>query len=315
MAHAFDPEIAAALQAAAAAMGEITPPARGDWASLRANIDGLMAALGTLAPSFPDVTTTNHTCPAPDGTSLRLRWYEKTGATPGPAVLYLHGGGMICGNIDIYDPVVAAYVSATGVSMLAADYRLAPENPHPTPVEDCAAALQWLLTHAAQLGADPTRIAVMGDSAGGGLAAGTALLARDRNLPLARPILIYPMLDDRNLEPDPALAPFATWTHDNNFTGWSALLGDLLGTAAVPSSAAPARAETLTGLAPAYIEVGELDIFRDESIAYAARLAQAGIPTELHVHPGAPHAFERVAPASTVAQRAMADRLRVLLSL
>ena len=285
MAHAFDPEIAAALQAAAAAMGEITPPARGDWASLRANIDGLMAALGTLAPSFPDVTTTNHTCPAPDGTSLRLRWYEKTGATPGPAVLYLHGGGMICGNIDIYDPVVAAYVSATGVSMLAADYRLAPENPHPTPVEDCA------------------------------FAPATALLARDRNLPLARQILIYPMLDDRNLEPDPALAPFATWTHDNNFTGWSALLGDLLGTAAVPSSAAPARAATLTGLAPAYIEVGELDIFRDESIAYAARLAQAGIPTELHVHPGAPHAFERVAPASTVAQRAMADRLRVLLSL
>ncbi len=151
----------------------------------------------------------------------------------------------------------------------------------------------------------------MGDSAGGGIAAGVALLARDRGLKLARQILIYPMLDDRNQAPEDALVPFANWTYDNNFTGWSALLGPAFGSDDVPAAAAPSRARDLRGIAPAYIEVGELDIFRLEDIDYARAIAAAGVSIELHVHPGAPHGFERMAPDSDVARRATADRLRV----
>ena len=153
---------------------------------------------------------------------------------------------------------------------------------------------------------------MLGDSAGGGVAAGVALLARDRGLALKRQMLVYPMLDDRNIIPDPELEPFAGWTYDNNFTGWSALLGDALGSDDVPEAAAPARAKDLTGIAPAYVECGELDIFRDEDIEYARRIAAAGSSIELHIHPGAPHGFERLGAGSDVANRAMADRYRVL---
>jgi acetyl esterase/lipase len=207
-------------------------------------------------------------------------------------------------------------VSASGVPMLQVEYRLAPEHPHPTPVEDCYAALGWLTAHAAELGVDPARIAVMGDSAGGGLAAGVALLARDRGGPaLARQVLVYPMLDDRTRTPDPEIVPYATWTYDDNVTGWDALLGEAAGTDDVSPYAAPARALELAGLAPAYIEVGELDAFRDEDVAYARRLAGAGVSTELHVHPGCPHGFESFAPATDVARRSTDDRVRVLRSL
>ena len=157
---------------------------------------------------------------------------------------------MICGSVDLYEPVVAAYVRASGVRMLAVDYRVAPEHPHPTPVEDCFAALGWLHDHTAELGMDQDRIAVMGDSGGGGLAAGVALLARDRGTPLAHQILVYPMLDDRNTTPDPELVPFAAWTYESNRIGWTALLGESTGGDDVPSCAAPPREQDLAGLAP-----------------------------------------------------------------
>jgi acetyl esterase/lipase len=199
--------------------------------------------------------------------------------------------------------------------MLAVEYRLAPEHPHPVPVEDSYSGLRWLIDNAETLGVNTARIAVMGDSAGGGLTGGLALLARDRGLALARQIMIYPMLDDRNTITDETLAPFAIWTYDYNFTGWNALLDKDLGTDNVSPSAAPSRAKNLTGVAPAYIEVGELDIFRNEDIEYARRIACAGISMELHVHPNAPHAFDLIAPHSDLVQRCMADRARVLKAL
>ncbi len=200
--------------------------------------------------------------------------------------------------------------------MLSVDYRLAPEHPYPTPVEDAYAALTWLHEHAAELGVDPARIAVMGDSAGGGLAASLAILARDRGAPaIARQILIMPMLDDRNVVPDPHIAPFALWSYADNVTGWGALLGAAAAGRDVPATAAAARVTDPTGLPPAYIEVGQLDIFRDESLTYALRLAQAGVEVEFHLHPGVPHEFESLAHTSDIARRVTADRVRVLSSL
>jgi acetyl esterase/lipase len=131
-------------------------------------------------------------------------------------------------------------------------------------------------------------------------------------LDVAKQILIYPMLDDRNTVPDPALVPLAGWFYDDNYTGWHALLGEKIGGEDVPGSAAPARAADLTGLAPAYVEVGVLDIFRDESIEYARRLAAAGTSVELHVHPGCPHGFDRIAADADDVRRSRADRIRAL---
>ncbi len=257
---------------------------------------------------------------AKDGTELAATWYRRsTGELSGSAVLYLHGGGMIFGleHIgSIYELVARRYVADSGVPLLVVDYRIAPEYPHPTPVEDCYAALEWLAGNASNLGFDPGRLAVMGDSAGGGLAAGVCLMARDRGGPaVAQQLLIYPMLDDRPATPDPALGRFLTWTYDDNLTGWGALLGGNAGGEDVSPYAAPARATDLAGLPDTYIDVGDLDIFRDEDLAYARRLADAGVQTEFHLHPGCPHAFEALADGADVSKRALNDRIRRLRSL
>lgn len=291
MAFALDPAVKAALAPISAAMAGAAPPPVGAVQARRPPGGVIMAQTAAAQPMPTDVTTIDYHLDTPDGTPILLRWYVKNGAAPGAAVLYLHGGGMIMGSVALYDGPVARYVSNSGVPMLSVDYRRAPEHPYPTPIEDCYAGLQWLGTHAAELGVDPARIAVMGDSAGGGLAAALALLARDRGGPaLARQILIYPMLDDRNTVPDPEIVPFALWTYDDNITGWGAL---------------PA----------AYIEVGQLDIFRDEDLAYAQRLSHAGVEVEFHLRPGVPHEFETFAYDTDVARRASADRIRVLTAL
>jgi acetyl esterase/lipase len=314
MAYTLDPDIAAAL-AILAQTGSVTPPARGDWQALRASGNAGQAYFASITPQFSGIAVTTYSTTSTDGAPIDLRWYTRDGDSPGSAVLYAHGGGMVLGSLDSYDSLLSWYVAVTGVPFLAVDYRLAPEVSGTTLAEDNFAGLSWLLDHAAELGVDPSRIALMGDSGGGAPTAGAAILARDRGIRLARQILIYPMLDDRNLDPDPALERFATWSYDNNFTAWSAVLGDQLGTDSVPPVASPARLIEFADLAPAYIEVGELDIFRHEDIAYAQQLAKAGVSLELHVHPGAPHGYERIAPDSPLAMRAMADRMRVIGSL
>jgi acetyl esterase/lipase len=250
MSLTFDPEIAAAL--APMAEAGFAPPAVGDIAGRRAMWEPIIGAASTAQPIPADVTTSEHRATADDGAQIKLRWYAKDGAEPGPAVLFFHGGGYIFGHIDLFDGPVSRYVSASGVSFLSVEYRRAPEHPFPTPVEDAYAALRWLHEHAGELGVDPDRIGVMGDSAGG---------------------------------PD------------------------------VPATAAPARLEDAAGLPPAYIEVGQIDVFRDEDLAYAVKLSRAGVPVEFHLHPGAPHEFDSIAFASDVARRAIADRVRVLKSI
>lgn len=306
--------------AAMAGAEPVPPPARGDVATRRTNAKAMFDAVAAGRAAVAGVEVDEFALTTADGAELPLRWYRPTGAAlPGSALLYLHGGGMILAWNDVgsvYDAVVREYVAASGVPALVVDYRVAPEYPDPTPVSDCYAALQWLADHAGELGVDPARIGVAGDSAGGGLAAGVALLSRDRGgPPLALQLLAYPMLDDRTVAPDPALPPeVLVWTYDDNVTGWSALLGEAgtAGESAVSVYAAPARATDLTGLPPTYIDTGDLDIFRDEDVAFARRLALAGVPTELHVHPGCPHGFETFAPDASVSRRAIADRIRRL---
>jgi acetyl esterase/lipase len=317
MPYELDPDL---LQAVASGppMAPIAPAARGDHQTLRTNGETGLGAIDARLPEHAHIERVDDVATSHDGATIRVRWYGPADADrasmPGPAVVYLHGGGMIMASVDLYDRLVAGYVAETGVPMLSVDYRLAPEHPHPSPVEDGFAGLRWLVDHADGLGVDPGRLAVMGDSGGGGLAAGVVLMARDRGVPLARQLLIYPMLDDRNTTPDPNLAPFAGWSYDDNYTGWHALLGDRLGTDDVSEYAAPARAADVSGLPPTYVETGELDIFRDESIEYARRIAASGTSIELHVHPGCPHGFDRLGDIPVV-RRAFADRHRVLRSI
>jgi acetyl esterase/lipase len=313
MAFSLDPQVAAATEPLTALADGLARPAVGDVATRRLMMEAGQEFMESKRVMPADVTLTDYEASTEDGTAVAVRWYAKEGANPGSAVVYLHGGGMMLSNIGLYDGTVARYVSASGVPFLSVEYRYAPEYPGLTPVEDSYVALCWLSDHAADLGVDPGRVAVMGDSAGGGIAAGLALLARDRSGPaIAQQILIYPMLDDRTTVPDPELVPFAGWTYEDNLTGWSALLGEAVGGLDVSPYAAPARMATAAGLPPVYVEVGELDILRNEGVEFARRTALAGVPTELHLHPGVPHGWDVVAPEADVTKRSLADRIRRL---
>ena len=310
MGSELDPEVAQALAPIFEAMAGTTPPAPGDVATRRTAVEGLIGSFFSALPAVDDVKVTEFEVASHDGYQVPLRLYIKDGAAPGPLVVYLHGGGMIMGSVELYDKLVRSLTSRSGVAMLAPDYRLAPEHPDPSPVEDCYAGLKWAAEHAAEHGFDVNRIGVAGDSAGGGLAAGVALLARDRGGPvLARQILIYPMLDDRNITPRADVPAVMMWSYDDNITGWDALLGADRGDDVSPY-AAPARAESLADVAPAYVMVGDLDIFRDEDIAYVARMTSSGVPVEFHLIPGAPHGFDFAAANSEISKRAYADEIR-----
>jgi acetyl esterase/lipase len=188
------------------------------------------------------------------------------------------------------------------------EYRLAPEHPYPAPLDDCYVGLLWTFAHADELGVDTTRVAIGGASAGAGLAAGLGLLARDRGeVQLAYQLLIYPMIDDRNVSASSHIVKAPIWSREANLLGWHAYLGHEPGGADEPIYAAPARAEDLSGLPPTFIGVGTLDVFRDEDIHYALRLLAAGVPTELHVYPGAPHGFELMVPHAAVSRQAGRD--------
>lgn len=233
---------------------------------------------------------------------------------PLPGIFHIHGGGFVAGAAAAMEPIHRALVDALGCALFSVDYRLAPEHPFPAPLCDCHAGLEWLFRHAEELGVDADRIGLMGESAGGGLAAALALLVRDRGeRRLQFQYLVYPMLDDRTCtqpEPHPYAGDYV-WTPDNNHFGWSALLGAMPGSADVPAYAAPARATHLAGLPRTFISTAALDLFLEENLEYARRLTRAGVPLELHVYPGAVHGFDLV-PLTELARRARRDQLDAL---
>ena len=283
----LDPELADALAAAPAL------DLSRDIPKLRAALVEANAPLLAAAPEVPEVASED--CDA-DGVPVRVyRRFDVASAVPG--LLWIHGGGMCFGSIEGDDFMCRTWAKQLGCVIVSVDYRLAPEHPYPAHVDDCTTALRWLGARTGELGVDPARIAIGGASAGGGLAAGTALRNKDEGdpVPLCFQLLIFPMIDDRSITPssNEVTHPNA-WNSESNRHGWRAYLGDRCGTDDVPVYAAPARAtvDQLRGLPPAYIDVGELDPFRDEDIAYAQRLLQAGVPCELHVTPGAYHGSE-----------------------
>ena len=233
-------------------------------------------------------------------------------------MLYAHGGAYIGCTVPLCNFVVLPIVSTTSVPVLAVEYRLAPEHPHPIPIEDCFTALTWLRDNASDLSpaVDSTRIGIYGESAGGGLAASLTLLARDRHFhpPIAKQILVYPMIDDRTTTPsNQEILPFLGFSYADNLTGWTALLGaDTIGTHKVSEYAAAPRAKDQSGLPPAYIDVGDLDIFYAEDVDYATRLLQAQTNVELHVYPGVPHAWDLATPNAELTRMATANRFRAI---
>jgi acetyl esterase/lipase len=254
------------------------------------------------------VVRTDHRVPGDPEVPLRV--HRARGADGSlPCVYSMHGGGYVMGTYDMDDARFDAWCPALGIVGVSVEYRLAPEFPYPAPLDDCYRGLVWTYEHADELGIDRERIGVAGVSAGGGLAAALALLARDRGeVPLAFQLLDCPMLDDRQDTPSSRLEGLAIWSKGSNEFGWRSYLGDRYGTDDVPYTAAPARATDLSGLPPAFVSVGGADGFRDEDILYALRLNQTGVPTELHVYPGAPHGYQ-VLPESAVAQKSSRDVL------
>lgn len=254
--------------------------------------------------------------PGPEGApDVGIRIYrprDADGILPG--IFHIHGGGFVAGSALGLEGVHLPMAARLCCCIVSVDYRLAPEAPFPAAIEDCYAALTWMVANSATLGVDPSRIGVMGESAGGGLAAALALLVRDRaEYTLAFQHLIYPMLDDRTcvaVDPHPHTGQFI-WNADSNRFGWTSLLGHEPGKEGVSCYAAPARAPDLGGLPPTFIATGSLDLFLEEDIDYARRLSRAGVAVELHVYPGAFHAFNAW-PTARVAEAARTDSLRAL---
>ena len=233
---------------------------------------------------------------------------------PLPTIVHIHGGGFVMGAPEMKDVENRLLVSELRCAIYSVDYRLAPEAPHPAPLEDIYSVFTWLHANSGRLGLDPARIGIKGESGGGGFAAAAALYARDKQGPkFAFQHLIYPMIDDRTAvrkDLHPHVGEFV-WTQENNYFGWRSLLGGEPGSAGVSPHAAPSRAADVSGLPATYISVGGLDLFLEENLTYADRLSRAGVPIEFHMYPRAYHGFYRATDAR-VTQQAERDNREAL---
>jgi acetyl esterase/lipase len=260
-----------------------------------------------------DVSLAKRNIPGlPGAPTVPLYIYRPSGTVGAlPTIYHIHGGGFVAGSAAQLEAAHRNVVRSLGCMLISVDYRLAPEERFPGAIEDCFAGLCWVIEHAPQLGVDISHLGLAGESAGGGLAAALALMARDRNIqPLAFQHLTYPMLDDRTcIRPDPN--PFAgefSWHAPNNRFAWNAMLGHAPGRDNVSCYAAPARATELAGLPPTFLSVGALDLFVEENLEFGRRLMRAGVPVELHVWPGAIHGFDLVVDAHVAMEANRASR-------
>jgi acetyl esterase len=280
-----------------------------DLPAARELMSGPKVAMPPLV--LPDgVTVEERVVPGPLGEpDVRVLIFSPELGSSRPALVYMHGGGFVLGDADSDQELPALLAAGTGAVVVSVDYRLAPENPFPAPIEDCYAALVWVAGNAPELGVDTDRIGIGGVSAGGGLAAGVALLARDRGGPaLCFQLLDIPELDDR-LETASMRQFLDTplWNLPNAVESWRHYLGPQTVDSEVSPYAAPSRAKELSGLPPAYVSACEFDPLRDEGMEYAQRLVQHGIATELHLYPGTFHGSGGLVPTAGVSRRMRAE--------
>lgn len=300
----LDPELAVVV--AQIPIVDLTdlPAARAALAEMYAQIN--------VAGSNPAITHSDHTAPGAEGNpDVMVRVFRPAGTNAVlPCLYWIQGGGYVITAPDMDDQFCEELADKHQCVVVSVDWRRAPEHPFPAPADDCYAGLAWTVRNAKELGIDPSRVVVGGHSSGGGSAAGLALLVRDRGeFSIAHQLLIYPMLDDTNTTPSSFMVTDPeVWNRTSNEIGWRGYLNDTYGTDNVSPYAAPTRMADLSGVAPATMLTGELDLFVDEDIIYAQRLMHANVPTELHVYPAAHHAFDRMAPGATVSQRFIADR-------
>ncbi|KRE29096.1 alpha/beta hydrolase [Agromyces sp. Soil535] len=303
----FDAELEPALDAAPGFFTTLEPAAIPEFRAATAR-----------PPSVEDVIAgrpvevTDHAVAGHGGGEIIVSVLRRIGheSAASPGVYLMHGGGMVGGSRWALAPMLVEWVLEYDAVAAAVEYRLAPAFPDPVPVEDCYAGLEWFTSRAEELGFDPRRVLVGGQSAGGGLSAGVTLLARDRGGPMpAALLLMWPMLDDRNETVSARQVDgVGIWDRTSNETGWTALLGDRRGTADVSIYAAPARATDLSGLPPAYIEAGSAEVFRDEAVAFASGIWEAGGSAELHVWAGGFHGFQTIVPTAAVSRAAVQTR-------
>ncbi|MQY31832.1 alpha/beta hydrolase [Nocardia aurantia] len=281
-----------------------------DLTAKRAQIKKLLS----MRPQLQDapVVKEDRTIPGPsDAPDLSVRIYrpiDTEGALP--AIYNIHGGGMVMGDVEFDDTFAENLCTELPCIVVSVDYRLAPENPYPAPVEDCYAGYVWMMSHAHELGFDRDRVAIYGQSAGGGLVLALSLLARDRGAPLpALQMALAPMIDPDNATPSShEITDLGTWDRSDNIAAWQWYLAGH----EPDTYAAPAHAENLTDLPPTFIDVGTVDLFRDEDIRFAMRLMHAGVPTELTVYPGAYHGAENLAGNAPLAQQILTRRMETL---
>ena len=270
-------------------------------------VDSLKAIGAVPKPDLPDITVDEIWVESAFGAKpIRVLTYRPVSPDdPLPTIVHIHGGGFVAGAPEMKDVENRLLASELRCAIYSVDYRLAPEAPHPAPLEDIYSVFAWLHGNAGQLGLDPARIGIKGESGGGGFAAAAALYARDHQGPkFAFQHLIYPMIDDRTAvrkDLHPQVGEFV-WTQQHNYFGWHSLLGMEPGSADVSPYAAASRAADVSALPPSYISVGGLDLFLEENLTYADRLSRAGVPVELHIYPGAYHGFYRATNARVTRQ-------------
>ena len=307
----YDPELVAGLEAFVGLVEII--PLRAD--TIHANREHFATIIPPIEAQAEGraVAWEHRTIPGPVGApdvEITIVRPARRASAPAPAVLSIHGGGMVLGTRFFGTGELIDLAERHGTVGVAVEYRLAPEHPGPAQADDCYAALEWMAAHAEELGVDPERIIASGMSAGGGLSAAVALLSRDRGGPrLAGQLLGCPMLDDRNeTMSSRQYDGFGAWDRNNNYTAWDAIAGPARFSDDVSPYTAPARAQDLSGLAPAFIEVGAAETFRDEAVDYALRIWATGGQAELHVWAGGYHGFNGFSPEAEVSRAANAAR-------